>query len=55
MAEETVLEKRPYTKPEVSRIPLRPEEAVLGACKISGVAGPTAADCGGGICSISSS
>ena len=26
-------DKRPYTKPEMMRVQLRPEEAVLGACK----------------------
>jgi hypothetical protein len=25
--------KKPYTKPEAIRFPLRPEEAVLGFCK----------------------
>lgn len=37
--------KKPYTKPEVKQVPLRPEEAVLGACKISGTGGPDGADC----------
>ena len=32
--------KKPYTKPEVKQVPLRPEEAVLGFCKISGQSGP---------------
>ena len=38
--------KRSYTKPAVKRVPLRPEEAVLGACKVSGSFGPTAVNCG---------
>ena len=29
-------EKRPYKKPELMQVPLRPEEAVLGNCKMSG-------------------
>ncbi len=32
--------KKPYLKPLLLRIQLRPEEAVLGACKISGTSGP---------------
>jgi len=28
--------KRPYAKPELTRVGLRPEEAVLGACKTAG-------------------
>ena len=32
--------RKPYTKPELRRIQLRPEEAVLGACKTSGTSGP---------------
>ena len=33
-------EKRPYQKPELMQVPLRPEEAVLGNCKMSGTGGP---------------
>ena len=41
--------KRPYAKPVLMRIQLRPEEAVLGACKaVSGTAGGGA----GGTCHI---
>ena len=45
--------RRQYLRPALSRAPLRPEEAVLGNCKVSGSAGPTAADClpGGSACS----
>jgi hypothetical protein len=32
--------KRPYSKPELVQVPLRPEEAVLGNCKSSSAAGP---------------
>ncbi len=38
--------RRSYTKPAVKRVHLRPEEAVLGACKVSGSVGPAAANCG---------
>jgi len=40
-------QKKPYVKPEVRRVPLRPEEAVLGGCKTaSGGAGS------GGSCNV---
>jgi hypothetical protein len=32
--------KKPYTKPELTLIDLRPEEAVLGNCKTNGSSGP---------------
>ena len=35
MANEKNDEKRPYVKPEIKQVALRPEEAVLGACKAS--------------------
>ncbi|MDH3446134.1 MAG: hypothetical protein OEN50_19580 [Deltaproteobacteria bacterium] len=34
-----------YSKPELRRIQLRPEEAVLGACKTGGSAGPGQGTC----------
>jgi hypothetical protein len=37
--------KRPYEPPKVMAINLRPEEAVLGNCKIGGSAGPVASSC----------
>jgi len=39
--------KKPYTKPELMRVGLRPEEAVLGVCKASGgtVGGGTGGTC----------
>ena len=37
--------KRPYAKPQIQEVPLRPEEAVLGACKTGGVSGPAQAKC----------
>jgi len=37
--------KKPYEPPRVLAINLRPEEAVLGNCKIGSSAGPVAASC----------
>jgi len=37
--------KKPYLKPEVTRFPLRPEEAVLGFCKSTSSAGPSGGSC----------
>jgi hypothetical protein len=37
--------KKPYVKPEIQRVVLRPEEAVLGSCKTAQGSGP-----GGGRC-----
>jgi hypothetical protein len=37
--------KKPYEPPRVLAINLRPEEAVLGNCKIGGSAGPVASSC----------
>jgi hypothetical protein len=38
--------KRPYEPPKVMAINLRPEEAVLGNCKIGNSAGPVSSTCG---------
>ncbi len=38
-------QKKPYVKPEVKQVQLRPEEAVLAVCKVAGVYGPTAPGC----------
>lgn len=38
-------QKKPYIKPEVSQVQLRPVEAVLGSCKILGTTGPAVANC----------
>ena len=46
---ETPAGRKPYAKPELRRVSLRPEEAVLGACKT--IAG-TASGGAGGSCSI---
>jgi hypothetical protein len=37
--------RKPYSKPEVRQIPLRPEEAVLGACKSAASAGLAQSTC----------
>ena len=37
--------KKPYQKPEVKKVLLKPEEAVLGNCKTSGSTGPGFTDC----------
>jgi hypothetical protein len=39
------IDKRKYEPPRLVTISLRPEEAVLGHCKISGSAGPGAGSC----------
>jgi hypothetical protein len=46
--------KEAYVKPQVKQILLKPEEAILGACKTSAIAGPAQAKCNtGGIhCSL---
>ncbi len=37
--------KKQYLRPEVTQVPLRPDEAVLGGCKTQGTAGPVNASC----------
>jgi len=37
--------KKPYTKPAVAKVPLIPEEAVLGACKSTSTRGPIQSRC----------
>ena len=32
--------RKPYSKPELRQVALRPEEAVLGACKSNKISGP---------------
>jgi hypothetical protein len=39
------VKKQKYEPPQVFTISLRPEEAVLGHCKISGSAGPGTGSC----------
>jgi hypothetical protein len=38
--QESKPKKKPYTKPEVKQVSLKPEEAVLGGCKVSEVNNP---------------
>jgi hypothetical protein len=38
-------QKKPYAKPEVQRVMLRPEEAVLGSCKTSKTGGTGQSKC----------
>ena len=48
MADEPKNEKREYAKPEIKQVALRPDEAVLGACKASsggGGSGPGGGNC----------
>ena len=37
--------KKPYAKPDVQQVSLRPEEAVLGSCKTSKTSGPGQGKC----------
>ena len=37
--------KKDYAKPAISEVKLRAEEAVLGDCKVAGVAGPLSTSC----------
>ena len=37
--------RKPYEKPTLSQVALRPDEAVLGNCKTMSVAGPANSDC----------
>lgn len=45
MQSEPIPTKKPYEKPQLTRVLLRPEEAVLGACKTSTVHGPAQTKC----------
>jgi hypothetical protein len=37
--------KKTYAKPDISEVKLRPEEAVLGNCKIASATGPLSGSC----------
>jgi hypothetical protein len=37
--------KKPYAKPQIQEVPLRPDEAVLGGCKTASVSGPSQRRC----------
>ncbi len=43
--------RRRYQKPQITEVKLRPEEAVLGNCKVSGSSGPATSNCGTFVCS----
>jgi hypothetical protein len=38
-------DKKPYAKPQIQKVPLRPDEAVLGGCKTASVSGPAQHRC----------
>jgi hypothetical protein len=40
MIDENRRSRRPYVKPTLIKVKLRPEEAVLGSCKSGSVVGP---------------
>ena len=42
--------KKSYEPPQLTTISLRPEEAVLGHCKISGTTGPATTSCAALVC-----
>jgi hypothetical protein len=42
--------KPAYRPPQVVRVSLRPEEAVLGHCKVTGVSGPVSGSCSSLFC-----
>jgi hypothetical protein len=50
-------QKKPYVKPKLRQVDLRPEEAVLGNCKTTGTSGPggTGACANVGACSTQGS
>lgn len=50
-SDKQISDKKPYTKPEIAQVALRPEEAVLGACKTSKVSGPGNPRCNAPTCS----
>jgi hypothetical protein len=44
-SDEHAPEKKPYKKPDINQVSLRPEEAVLASCKTSRVSGPGQGRC----------
>ena len=42
--------RKSYETPKIVRVSLRPDEAVLGHCKIPGAAGPASSSCGSLFC-----
>ena len=48
--------RKPYVKPTLMKVQLKPEEAILGACKKVGATGPGASGCTAGVaCQVISS
>ena len=43
--ENEVNDKKPYDKPRIQEVPLRPDEAVLGGCKTASLSGSGQARC----------
>jgi len=43
--QDTEQPKKPYRKPELKQVPLRPDEAVLGFCKTKNTRGPGLGEC----------
>jgi hypothetical protein len=52
---EAARRRRPYVKPEIRQVKLRPDEAVLGNCKTNSSAGPAASACTTFLCSTNGS
>jgi hypothetical protein len=44
-ADSNLNEKKPYAKPQIQEVPLRPDEAVLGGCKTASTSGPAQHRC----------
>jgi hypothetical protein len=44
-ADDATPAKRPYAEPVLTEVLLRPEEAVLGNCKVAGQSGPLQGSC----------
>jgi len=48
--------KKPYAPPTMDKVPLRPDEAVLGFCKNNNTPGPRGGNCRAlGVCSTQGS
>ena len=45
MSDQPAPGKRPYVTPQLKKVPLRPEEAVLGNCKSTVIGGPGQPTC----------
>ena len=54
-AAEENLPRRPYGKPELHSVALRPEEAVLGGCKTAGGGALSGGTCNVYICKLQAS